>query len=270
MNSVMAGVKREYWEHRNIIVGLPLVISALCIIGATVAMIAIIYYDAESDIETMTAFGMISAFIGVAWLAGFYFLLSCLYTDRKDKSVLFWKSLPVSETRNVLTKFMFATVGFVVVSILFAWLTCAVFFIFSMVINSQSAGQDAGMHFGVVEILVWPLVSLVMGVAWGAPLFAYVLMVSAVARRSPFLLLILPPVGLVILEGVLFDASYILSFFANHSPFNVFEPIAYGINVGAFLQLYFIDNGLSLLLGLIIAAGFLATAVWFRNNKFEI
>ncbi len=273
MQSIVASVKREYWEHKNIIVGLPLVISAFFIIAAIFAMLVMTYYEAENDGEEMTSFSVMATFIGAAWLAGFYYLLSCLHADRKDKSVLFWKSLPVSETQNVLTKFLVASVGIVAVSMIFAWLTCIVFYILDLIANGLNigqAGQDAGMQFGIEEVFLWPLVSLIMGLIWGAPLFAYVLLVSAAARRSPFLLLILPLLGLMLLERIVLETSRILGFFAEHLPFSVFEPIQSSVDAGAFLHYYFVENGFSLLLGLILATGFIALAIWFRNNKFEI
>ncbi len=272
MNSIIASVKREYWEHRNTIVGLPFVISALFIIAAVFAMLAIKYYAAENDGEDITSFSVMATFIGAAWLAGFYYLLSCLHADRKDKSILFWKSLPVSETQNVLIKFLVASVGFVAVSITFAWLTCSVLYILGVVANSMhigQAGQDAGMQFSIAGVLLWPLASLLMGLIWGAPLFAYVLLVSAAAKRSPFLLLTLPLLGLMVLERILFEASHIIRFFAEHLPFSVFKPIKSGADIGTFLHYYFVENGLSLMLGLIVAAGFITLAIWFRNNKFE-
>ncbi len=273
MNSIVASVKREYWEHRNIIVGLPLIMSALFIVATIFSLIVMTYYAADSDGEEIAAFDVMATFIGAAWLAAFYYLLPCLYADRKDKSILFWKSLPVSETQNVLIKFLVAGVGFVAVAIMFAWLTCVIFYILDMIANMLGVGQawqDSGLEFSTAGFVLWPLASLLMGLFWGAPLFAYVLLVSAAARRSPFMLLILPPLVVMILEGVIFDTSYILSFSAAHLPFSVFEPIKNGISVSAFLQLYWVDNGLSLLLGLSIAAGFIAAAIWFRNNRYEI
>lgn len=273
MNSIVAGVKREYWEHKNIIVGLPLVISAFFIIAVIFAMIVMTYYETENDGEEITAFSVMATFIGAAWLAGFYYSLSCLHADRKDKSVLFWKSLPVSETQNVITKFLVASAGLTAVSIVFAWLTCIVFFILDLIANGLNigqAGQNAGMQFSVAEVFIWPLTSLLMGLIWAAPLFAYVLLVSAAARRSPFLLLILPLLGLMLLERIVFETSRILGFFAEHLPFSVFAPIRSEVDAGAFLQYYFVENGLSLILGLTLSAVFIALAIWFRNNKFEI
>lgn len=273
MNSIVAGVKREYWEHRNIIVGLPLVISALFIIATIFSLLVMTYYAAESDGEKIAAFDVMATFIGAAWLAGFYYLLPCLHADRKDKSILFWKSLPVSETQTVLTKFLLAGLGFVAVSIMFAWLTCVVFYIMDMIAIGLGAGkawQHSGLEFSVAGFLVWPLASLLMGLILGAPLFAYALMVSAAARRSPFMLLILPPVVLMILEGIVFETSHILGFIAGHAPFSIFEPIKNGASVSEFLHYNFVENGLGVLLGLIIAAVFIAIAIWYRNNKFEI
>ncbi len=273
MNSIVASVKREYWEHRNTIVGLPLVISALFIIAAIFAILVITNYEAENDGEEITSFSVMATFIGAAWLAGFYYLLSCLHADRKDNSILFWKSLPVTETQNALTKFFVGSVGLVAVSIVFAWLTCIVFYILGVVANSMDigqTGQDAGMQFSVAGLLLWPLASLLMGLVWGAPLFAYVLLVSAAAKRSPFLLLILPLLGLMLLERIVFETTRILGFFAEHLPFSVFEPIKSGVDAGAFLHYYFVENSVSLMLGLILAAGCIALAIWLRNNKFEI
>lgn len=329
MNSIVAGVKREYWEHRTIIVGLPLLISTLCIIAAVIGLLLMTFYDMDiygrdslqseqhshaqpldsslvkesterSDAahssktgskrnnnsaplqdnpkplhegEEALSFEFVGFFISAAWLACFYYLLNCLYADRKDKSILFWKSLPVSETQNVLTKLLLACIGIVAIFIAIAWLTAIFTFILALAASSLSStqiGQGSDWEFSAVEFFLQPSASLVMGLIWGAPLFTYVLLVSAAARRSPFILLTLPPLVLLFLERIFFGTNYIVGFFVDHFPFRVLEPIASSANVGNLLHFFFVENGLSLLLGLILATGFIALAIWFRNNKFEL
>ena len=326
MKSIIACIKREYWEHKNIIIGLPLILSILFILGGIVAVSSIhkqglgfnkyesqnYQYDSndaltdpvaltdpivhanleqlvdnphhinEGKIEKVTSklndhkfstksspFWLISIFISIAWTACFYYLLFCLYDDRKDNSILFWKSLPVSETQNVLIKLFVGCIGFVAVAIIIGWLTYAVL---SLICATTGVCEYIHEHHmgvkNVTTILLWPIVSLVMGAVWAAPVFTYVLMVSAIAKRAPLILLILPLLVLSILEWMFFGTNYLMKFTFQHMPYGVLDIIS--SNATEFKQYYLVDNGISLLIGLISAAAFTTIAIWYRNNRFEI
>lgn len=230
--------------------------------------------EAEHAHDDEIEFGFVGMYMIVAWLAGFYYLISSLYNDRRDNSVLYWKSMPVSESNNVLSKFVFGSVAFCVVAIIFAWVTALLLFaiVHGMATTEELARiqQDSDFVFGATQLLIWPLLGLVLGVLWGAPIFAYVLMVSAMSKRLPFLLLVLPLVVLFVLERIVFRSTLLLAWFQDHWPSQALTFIAQSPDLSSALSLILIEHGGSLLSGLVLAAVFLSIAVWYRNQRFEI
>lgn len=316
-------LKREYWEYRRLVWGVPIIMSILFVLAAMMAIAVSRFADDHQlaqtsqedvnvsvpvakrtglgqldkllelseteDIATSrasqsssmregkkddTEFSFIGLYLFVAWLTGFYYLLSCLYTDRRDKSVLYWKSLPVSETENVVSKLLFGTLGFSLAAIVMAWLTAIVLFgvVHGLVSVDELAKmqQDSNFAFDATPLFIWPALGLIFGLLWGAPVFAYVLMVSAMSKRLPFMLLVLPPFILLILEGIFFSSSNLVGFMADHTPAKALMMIARSPDSGSVLATFFGENGISLILGLLLAAVFLTIAVWCRNKRFEI
>ena len=228
--------------------------------------------DGKNDEDS--SYDFIAVYIGLGWLAGLYYLLSSLYTDRKDNSVLFWKSMPVSETQNVLTKLLFGALAFAAVALAVAWLMHLILTVLGV---DSLIGNDGGESWqqterntGFSEVVLYPIVGLVFGVIWGLPIFTYTLMVSAMARRSPFILFILPLVVLAVLENIFFGDSYLVGFLFSHFPFDVLERLGESAGLADFFAYYFRGlGGASMLLGLILAAVFLRVAIWYRDNRFE-
>lgn len=297
MNELLISVKREYWEYRSVVVGLPLILALLAFIAAigvemfqdrvTHNGVAELIENvtnqeltdeerkelrkelAESDIEFNSdpgnAFEPMAWFIGVSWLASFYYLLGCLYNDRKDKSILFFKSLPISEQFNVLSKLGFGTLCVTGIAIAVGWGSAFILMLFGL-----GDHQNQGLSLATLSAyFIAPFQAVIVGLLWGAPIFAYLAFASAAAKRSPFLLAIVPIVVLSFLEAVVFKDVEILSFFFSHMPFAVTAFMTEESTHGAF-KAFVIDRGQSMLLGLVVAALFIAAAIWHRNNKFEI
>jgi len=104
-NTLLMLVRRELWEHRALWIA-PLVVAALMVFGAIVASVK--YHLTHADMsrddgpQGMTMFavmqGAVSMPLSVVMLIVLvFYLLDCLYAERKDRSILFWKSLPVSD-----------------------------------------------------------------------------------------------------------------------------------------------------------------------------
>ena len=100
-------VRREFWEHRALWLA-PLVVAALLALSVTIGRLHIELDDAErlgsglqqqQQVAVSTIIQLVLAvplYIVVIFVGSFY-LLDCLYAERKDRSILFWKSLPVSD-----------------------------------------------------------------------------------------------------------------------------------------------------------------------------
>ena len=119
-------IKRELWEHRSIFVT-PVAIAALILLGVLATMVFVPRFTDELDVVIFGAtniadeshralvlsgiFGGTSSLflLALAILTTFY-CLDALYTERKDKSILFWRSLPVTDAETVMSKLLTAVV----------------------------------------------------------------------------------------------------------------------------------------------------------------
>lgn len=220
-------VRREIWEHKAIWVA-PLIVLACLLLAALTGNV---HLGPIGSAEEATPLGVMSedkqlrllliAYAGLAfvmdWVLGivaFFYALDSLYADRRDRSVLFWKSLPLSDAETVLSKFTVAAVVIPLVALAGAWLAQL------LVAAGGSAklallGQSAGIMWhpqaiagGMLLAAVW----CVSAMFWFAPVIGYLMLASAWAPRGPFLWAVLPPAGLYMIERVLFHTNYVGDF----------------------------------------------------------
>ena len=216
-------VRRELWEHRYLWIA-PLVLAALL---AVLAVVSKVNLDLDDGAQIAGADQRVAIFTVIAWglsvpfyvltvfIAGFY-LLDCLYGERKDRSILFWKSLPVSDGATVSAKLL---TGLVVVPLgVFALgvvANLAVLAILGLRISAHTLPPVMSWDtFEWLKTEVALLLVQLLAILWYAPWTAYLLLVSAWARRSPFLWSTLPLVLAPILERLAFGTHYLWQFFA--------------------------------------------------------
>jgi len=214
-------VRRELWEHRALWLA-PLVVAALLAVVAAIGRAHIQMDNApdlSSESQRVALFSIIQVvfavplYIVILFVAGFY-LLDCLYAERKDRSILFWKSLPVSDGLTVCSKLL---VGLVV----------APFGVFALALLAHlilSAILGARVALGSLPpVITWNsyewlrteavmLLATLFAVLWYAPIAGYLLLVSAWVRRAPILWATLPFVLGPVLEWVAFGTRYLLNF----------------------------------------------------------
>lgn len=225
-------VRRELWEHRALWVA-PLVVAALLIVVTALSGGVHISADARVQIDgeavdfingitperAVKLFGVLIAGLYVPQLIvmlivlGFY-LLDSLYSERKDRSILFWKSLPVSDAHTVASK---ALVALLVVP-LGVWLLSV---LTSLITVGALTAKLAGGPFAAIvqwNTPVWfavqgaMFVGTLIAALWYAPIAAALLLVSAWARRNVFLWAVLPPVALMLIEEIAFDTNRVAGF----------------------------------------------------------
>jgi len=199
------------------------------------------------------------------------YLLGCLYTDRKDRSILFWKSMPVSEWEEVLSRFLVALVVAPAIYIAISLLMQSVFVLLAMLLlwrMDMDAGQTVLDNLDIAPLLVQQLGGWLLAALWIAPAYGWLLLASAFARRSPFLLAIAPVIGLVIAEGIMLGSNHVLTAVANHTPHFVQDGSLQGfyLNRLNWAQIDYFD----LIGGLAFAAATIAVAVYLRRYRFEI
>lgn len=236
-------LRREIWEHRSLWL-VPAIVCALMIGGTALFG----NFEVHSD-QAITAAqrgaivgALTTAFVGFVFLVLgavlFFYLLDSLYAERKDRSILFWKSMPVSDAETVLAKFTMALVV-VPVAVLLATLCTDAIVRTILLLRQGSESVDAAFPLwdGAIWLKTQALLAYLLGVSmlWYAPVAAYLLLCSAAARRSAALFAVLPPMVLILLERMFASSNEIAGFFANRlaAPF----PIALGVVPGEHLSI---------------------------------
>ncbi len=201
----------------------------------------------------------------------FNYLLGCLYTDRRDLSILFWRSMPVSARDEVLAKLavalLVAPAIFIAASVLAQLATVLLAMLLVLRMDMDPVAVVLGnIQFGSVfldQIGGWLLTAL-----WVMPVYAWVLLASAGARRSPFMLALAPVLGLMLLEAMLLGSKHFAAALMNHMPHYNSGRSAVGFYLLGPDWANLDYSGL--VLGLIVAAVLLAVTVWLRRYRWEI
>ena len=245
MKTMQALIKREFFEGYNGYFWTPVVLLAVTLTVALAAALGIkggiIHIDdiiiqnisnlsealerakAEEGTELPYAIAMAYTSLSMpAWIAFpfvvFFSLLDSLYEERRDRSILFWKSMPVADWQEVLAKLVMPVLGapviFMAVTIV-AQLSIAV--ILSVIVLFQGGPVTELWPLGVL-VSGWAgsLASYLIYALWAAPVLCWILLVSAYARRMPFLLAILPPVVLIVVEEIFFSSSRFANWLGYH------------------------------------------------------
>jgi ABC-2 type transport system permease protein len=201
-------LRRELWENRAIWL-IPVVIAVALVFAALFGRV-----DVMEDVPSRTFGGMLLLLVGILYFLVFgvyssWYLLDCLYSDRRDKSVLFWKSLPISDSATVLSKLAMALivipVVYFVVSDVSVLLTA---FIVSVRAHSILGGALWSPDLWLQLQVLW-IYLIVVSAIWFLPLAGYLLLISASARRAVMLWSILPPLALGLIERWFFGTHVI-------------------------------------------------------------
>jgi ABC-2 type transport system permease protein len=217
-------VRRELWEHRSLyfaplaaagVVLLALILSAMHL-SEGIQMLSNVSPERQRAMVSGLYGGIAFVITMVSIITATFYLLDSLQGERKDRSVLFWKSLPVSDTTAVLSKLFTATVVAPAIVFVIAVATQLLVLLLSSVILMVSGASPAPIWsnlqlFQLSIALVYTLLALEL---WYAPVTAYLLLVSAWAKRSTFLWAALPPVGIMLFEKLAFNTNYFGSMLA--------------------------------------------------------
>jgi ABC-2 type transport system permease protein len=313
MNRLLALLQREFWENKGALRTTPIVIGCIYVIGALMAVFTTAHIDNElytfkelirmaaqqpQDLRANVLYQMLlgsSAFFTIVlWFVVFFYLLGALYDDRKDRSILFWKSLPASDTLTLTSKLLVAMVlapAAFLAALIVTHLVIAI--IASLMI--LSVDQNPWTLFLSISqpFKAWGMIGFtyLAQSIWALPMFGWLLLVSSFAPRVPLLFAVLPPLvlsGLQVWIGFLrtftFDNNLwgVIARWVIHSPailsvqVNDGDPRG-GVALGAPIDDRFdhsvsvmniLDRlwSLEMLVGLILAAVFLAGALWFRHR----
>ena len=211
-------VRRELWENKSVYVA-PLAAAAVLLFGYAISTItlprrmqALQALDPGRQSATVTMpYNVIAGLVFVtAFIVAVFYCLDALHGERRDRSILFWKSLPVSDRTAVLAK---ASIPLVVLPLVVFAIVVAAHVIILALSTLVLAGNGPGLatlwtHVRVLQTAVALLYALAAISLWHAPLYGWLLLVSAWARRSAFLWAVLPPLAIAVFERIAFQSSH--------------------------------------------------------------
>lgn len=273
-------IRRELWENRSIYL-VPLIAAVVFLFGFLINMIILRHrmhgvwtLNPEQQHQALAVPYEIAAalIMGTAFLVGIFYSLDALYGERRDRSILFWKSLPVSDLTAVLSKVSIPLVILPLLSFAITVVTQLIMLLLSSVVLLGSGLNVATLwthssFFRVSLMLLYHIVT-VHGL-WYAPIYGWLLFVSAWAPRAPFIWAFLPPFVICGVEKIAFNTSHCLSLIGNRlagpeaptAPGSTMMDVMAALTPGQF----FSEPGLWI--GLAIAAAFLAAAVRLRRYR---
>jgi ABC-2 type transport system permease protein len=276
-------VRREFWENRSIYLA-PLAIAGVFLFGFLISLVHL-----PAKVRVLPALSLAKQYIAIGQpyevaagvmmittiLVSVFYCLDALHGERRDRSILFWKSLPVSDLTTVLAK---AIVPIIILPVITSVVGAVLQLI--MLLLSSAVLLGSGLSAGVLWTqLPWFHMSLLLlyhmltahGL-WPAPIYGYLLLVSGWARRATFLWATLPVVAIAGIEALAFHTSHFITLVGRrfigdlavhpHMPGGVFptNPMTH-ITPATFL------GSPGLWIGLAITAAFLAAAVQLRRHQ---
>ncbi len=275
-------VRRELWENRSIVIA-PLVVAAVYLFGYAIStislprrMAAALALDPAPRAEAIaTPFSVAAVLlVATAFLVGVFYCLDALQGERRDRSILFWKSLPLSDRTTVLSKI---SIPLLVLPLLVFAVVLAMQLVMLLLSAAVLLGNAPALRalFANVRLVPYSL-ALLYGLAaialWHAPLYGWLLLVSAWARRVPFLWA-LAPVPIAVFERAAFGSSH-FGWALRHrllggytEAFSVPMPCSIPSDPFAFVTPGRLLGAPGLWIGLVVAVAFLAAATRLRHSR---
>jgi ABC-2 type transport system permease protein len=289
-------VRRELWENRSLYIA-PVVFAAVYLVGYLISLTWMpqgmrhfwmphsmsempTLAPADQRIELAMPYSHATMLLMlIAFIVGIFYCLDALYGERRDRSILFWKSLPVSDLTAVLSK---ASIPLLILPLIVFAVTIALHLIMRLLTLAilVVTGVSAATLWNRLPLFQMELVllySLIVVALWHAPVYCWLLLVSGWARRATFLWAVLPPLALAVAENIAFHTSFLGSLL--HNRLLGFSVAAFDLQDknGVAIDPHFIPltqlapgrflSSPDVWVGLVVAAIFLAAAVRLRRYR---
>ncbi|MBV9625523.1 MAG: ABC transporter permease [Acidobacteria bacterium] len=275
-------LRREFWENRLVFMA-PLGVAGLYLVGYLISLThlpAHLRGLSSSDPEhyrdaVLAPYNVAAGFMMATYiLVTVFYCAEALHGERRDRSILFWKSLPVSDLTTVLAK---ASIPFVVLPLITFAITLVLQLTILMLSSVVLLASGLSVSYlwtrlPVVQMSLLLLYHIVtVHALWPAPVYCWLLLVSGWARRAAFVWAALPVLAISGVEKIVFhtyDFAWLVAYrligdsAPSHMPEHTFptDPMTH-IMPAEFL------TSPSLWIGLALAAIFLAAAVRLRRSQ---
>lgn len=298
--------RRELWEHRSLYMT-PMVVGGLIVLAVTIFLITagllkgigferlVQGLTATGEVGSATGFGVLimapAVVLSIALsVTVFFYSLDALYAERKDRSILFWRSLPLTDTETVVSKLVTAVVVAPLITFAVLCATQLAILVVSTVVIWVGGGDASELVWGpvpVLQIIGLSLYTLVASSLWSLPFIAWFLLCSAFVKKGPFMWAVLPFFLVPLLERLAFRSDYFVDIVWGH--IGEFYSVAFTSgNISAFSwdddgpkvptetlnPAGLIDFGgllgsIDLWVGVLIAIGLTATTIYVRRYRTE-
>lgn len=266
---------REVLEHKNLFIWAPVVLGLLIFVIDFLIISSL--GDAELEIFLGSLAGFFAngssasmapafvfptlPFLGILYFCGILYLTNTLYQDRKELSILFWQSMPVSNLTTVLSKVvaivMIAPIFYV--AVIFALYVVGIIWLLIAGVSYNVEVAGLGYMF-LSAALSLPIVYLfaVTSALWLLPFIGWLLLFSSFAQRTPLLWAIGSLALLLFLEGFIFGSRFLANWIESRSDIDHFLIVDYS---GIFDRLFSYD----MLIGIIVGSVLISGAVYMRR-----
>jgi len=217
-------VRREIWEHRAVWLT-PVVVAGLMTLMLLAGYVFASAYDELIELgivgaqnvaadehrrAALTAFlmGPTSVFIFASAVLTIFYCLDALYAERKNKSILFWRSLPVTDAETVISKLLTAVVVIPLITLAVVMVAHIINLVLTSIFISTQGGSPGYMIWQsapavLFDVGVAMFLMMLMLPIWFSPFIGWFLFVSAWTKRSPLLTAFLPLIVLPTLETII-------------------------------------------------------------------
>lgn len=269
MNRYVTLLRREFWEHRGGFLWAPVWASGILLLLMALALATAMWHASgrfngtlhigvpvqlllqkvpDAQLTTLgfglnAALGGFSAILQITlFFVVFFYLIGALYDDRKDRSILFWKSLPVSDAETVLAKVVTATWLAPLISFAATVVLGITFLCLLSVFVWANGGDPLRLVWGPAEpasLYLRFLMAIPVNFVWSLPAVGWLLLASSFARSKPFLWAVALPAVVGVFIGwfqVLTALQLPSSWYWQH----VFTRFVIGLGVGSW---YWVRGG---------------------------
>jgi len=220
-------VRRELWEHRAFWI-VPAVVMGIIVIAHIAALVqGSQHLSITGDLlpkidgfgeETVPMVGeiimlVLVAIFGIAsGIVSVFYLLDSLYSERRDRRVLFWRSLPITDGATVGSKLFTGVVVLPLIALAAAFVTyIVILLLLTLAFGFREGFPLLGLWSPILivgAVFKWLALILVQQV-WFLPVYAWLLFCSAFARKAPFLIAVLVPLGISLAEKLAYGRSFL-------------------------------------------------------------
>jgi ABC-2 type transport system permease protein len=211
-------IKREFWEHRGAFVKTPIITGIVLLVISVIAYVTALVLSNKTGANDFAnkilqessnlnpdhlvmawdgqMMGISSLYLTILFFVLFFFILGSLFDDRKDGSILFWKSLPISDTETVISKMLTAMI-FVPLLFVAVFLVLALIFMVLLTVLALIHGLNPieliwtpASLFGAAKVA---LVGVFVQMLWAMPIYGWLMFCSSFSKRRPFLFAVFVP-----------------------------------------------------------------------------